>query len=150
MAQYNPFRDMDRFFNQVTRAVASDIRSMPMDLYRRGDEYIVKIDLPGVDPASIDIDVEDRTLTVRAEKKIDELDTNDEKNEWLSRERGFGAYARQISLGNNLDTSRISAHYADGVLTLTIPVAEEAKPRKVTVTTGGSSQSPIIEQQPTA
>ncbi len=144
MTQYNPFREMDRFVNQVTRAVASDTRSMPMDLFRKGDVFTVKIDVPGVDPASIDIDIEDRTLTVRAEKKAQELDTSDEKNIWVSRERGFGAYARQITLGSGLDTARISANYTDGVLTLTIPVAEEAKPRKVTVTTGSTPD--VIEQ----
>ncbi len=134
----NPFREMDRLFNQVSRAAAADSRMMPMDLYRKGDAFTVKIDLPGVDPASIDIDVDDRTLTVRAERPSEEIDTTDEKNGWVSRERGFGAYARQISLGRGLDTSHIEAGYADGVLTLTIPIAEEAKPRKISVATSGS------------
>jgi len=138
----NPFRDMDRLFNQVSRAVASEAHVMPMDLYRKGDEFTVKIDLPGVDPASIDIDVDDRTLTVRAERAAENVDT-DENNGWVSRERSYGTYARQISLGRGLDTTRIQASYNDGVLTLTIPVAEEAKPRKIAVNT--SSAPTVIE-----
>ena len=132
---YNPFRDMDRLFNQVARTVANDGRSMPMDLYRKGDIFTVKMDLPGVDPSSIDIDVDDRVLTVRAERAAEQLDSNDDKDGWVSRERSWGTYARQISLGSGLDLANIQANYADGVLTLTIPVAEEAKPRKIAVAT---------------
>ncbi|MDR2929618.1 MAG: Hsp20/alpha crystallin family protein [Propionibacteriaceae bacterium] len=147
MANYtsvNPFRDMDRLFNQVSRASASDSLVMPMDLYRKGDAFTVKIDLPGVDPASIDIDVDDRTLTVRAERAAETVDTSDDKNGWVSRERSYGTYARQISLGRGLDTSRIEANYSDGVLTLTVPIAEEAKPRKITVNTTPSTT--VIDQ----
>ena len=131
---YNPFKDLDRLFNSVTRAVPSEVR-MPMDLYRTGDAFIVKMDLPGVDPKSIDIDVDDRTFTVRVERAAEVVDSGDEKNGWVSRERSFGTYARQISLGAGLDLAKIAADYVDGVLTLTIPVAEEAKPRKISVTT---------------
>ena len=140
----NPFREMDRLFNQVSRAVASDSHIMPMDLYRQGDVFTVKIDLPGVDPASIDIDVDDRTLTVRAERAPESVDTSDDTSGWVSRERSHGTYARQIALGRGLDTSRIEAGFTDGVLTVTIPVAEEAKPRKIAVTT--SPSSPVISQ----
>jgi HSP20 family protein len=138
---YNPFRDMDRLFNQVGRAVSSDMRAMPMDLYRKGDTFVVKMDLPGVDPNTIDIDIDDRTLTVRAERTSENLDTKTEKNTWVSRERSFGTYARQISLGQGLDLTGVDADYNDGVLTLTIPVAEEAKPRKVAVRTGADAPS---------
>jgi HSP20 family protein len=137
---YNPFREIDRFFTQVNRAVASDTRAMPMDLYRQGDNFIVKVDLPGVDPGSIDIDIDDRTLTIRAERPAETLDTSLDNHTWVSRERTFGTYARQISLGAGLDLGKVEADYADGVLTLTIPVAEEAKPRKIAVRTGGSDQ----------
>ena len=102
-----------------------------------------EIDLPGVDPATIDIDVDDRTLTVRAERPAEVVDTSQEGNAWVSRERSHGTYARQIALGRGLDTSGIAATYTDGVLTLTIPVAEEAKPRKIAVTTAASN--PVIE-----
>jgi len=147
---YNPFHDLDRLFNQVTRAVAGDGRTIPMDLYRSGDMFTVKMDLPGVDPASIDIDVDDRVLTVRAERAAEVVDTTDEKNGWVSRERSFGTYARQISLGSGLDLGRIEAGYADGVLTLTIPVAEEAKPRKIAVTTAPAASSVIEAGAPKA
>ncbi|MDR1799456.1 MAG: Hsp20/alpha crystallin family protein [Bifidobacteriaceae bacterium] len=140
----NPFRDMDRLFNQVSRAIASDSHVMPMDLYRKGDVFVVKIDLPGVTPGSIDIDLDDRALTVRAERAAEDVDTSQENNGWVSRERSYGTYARQIALGRGLDTGKIEAAYADGVLTLTIPVAEEAKPRKIAVATAPGSQ--VIEQ----
>jgi len=142
----NPFREMDRLINQVSRAAATDTHIMPMDLYRQGDNFTVKIDLPGVDPASIDIDVDDRTLTVRAERAAESVNTEDENSGWVSRERSYGTYARQIALGRGLDTSKIEAAYADGVLTLTIPVAEEAKPRKIQVTTQSNPTSPVIDQ----
>ncbi len=146
----NPFREMDRLFNQVSRAAAADSRMMPMDLYRKGDAFTVKIDLPGVDPASIDIDVDDRTLTVRAERPAEIVDSTDEKTGWVSRERSYGTFARQISLGRGLDPSRIQAAYADGVLTLTIPIAEEAKPRKITVATSPSQSvinQPVVDHE---
>jgi len=116
---------------------------MPLDLYRTNDTFVIKMDLPGVDPKSIDIDVDDRTLTVRAERAPEVVDSSDEKNGWVSRERSFGTYARQISLGTGLDLAKIEANYVDGVLTLTIPVAEEAKPRKISVTT--TSTNTVIE-----
>ena len=139
----NPFREMDRLFNQVSRAVVSDSHVMPMDLYRMGDAFTVKIDLPGVDPSSIDIDVDDRTLTVRAERPAETV-TTDQNDGWLTRERNYGTYARQISLGRGLDTSKIEAAYVDGVLTLTVPVAEEAKPRKIAVST--TAPAAVINQ----
>ncbi|HET8594720.1 MAG TPA: Hsp20/alpha crystallin family protein, partial [Intrasporangium sp.] len=116
--------------------------AMPMDLYRSGDTFTVRMDLPGVDPSSIDIDVDDRTLTVRAERHQDE---HTEDATWVSRERMVGTYARQLTLGRGLALDKISAEYRDGVLTLTIPVAEEAKPRKINVSHGGSGSTPAVE-----
>jgi len=139
----NPFREIDRLFNQVSRGAVGDSHIMPMDLYRDGDVFVVKIDLPGVNPASIDVDVDDRTLTVRAERAAEVVDTSQDNTAWVSRERSYGTYARQISLGRGLDTVRISAHYVDGVLTLTIPVAEEAKPRKIQVATTPAADAVI-------
>ncbi|MCL2489561.1 MAG: Hsp20/alpha crystallin family protein [Propionibacteriaceae bacterium] len=141
---YNPFKDLDRLFTSVSRSV-SDTR-MPMDLFRDGDTFVVKMDLPGVDPKSIDIDVDDRTLTVRAERAAEVVDDTSEKSGWVSRERSFGTYARQISLGSGLDLGKIEANYTDGVLTLTIPVAEEAKPRKIAVATGTN----VVSDAPSA
>ncbi len=133
MTTYNPFREMDRVFAQMARSAASEARSMPMDLYRDGDRFIVKIDLPGVEAESIDIDIDDRTLSVRAERKQSGFTTESDKNHWVSKERSYGSYARQLTLGPGLNLADVSADYTDGVLTLTIPVAEEAKPRKVKV-----------------
>jgi HSP20 family protein len=131
---YDPFRSLDRTFDRIfgdsLRAPAGSAGAvMPMDLYRSGESFVAHIDLPGVDPASIDIDVEDRTLTVRAQRSAPDA----EGAQWLSRERPAGTFARQLSLGRGLALDRIEADYRDGVLTLTIPVAEEAKPRRITV-----------------
>ena len=138
---FNPFRDIDRVLGQFSRAAAAEARVMPMDLYREGDTFVAKADLPGVAPDSIDIDVDDRTLTIRAERPGIDLDISQDNNTWLSRERSSGHYARQISLGPGLDLGKIDANYRDGVLTLTIPVAEEAKPRKINVRTDQAIES---------
>lgn len=139
---FDPFRSLDRTFDRLLndglRAPSTAV--MPMDLYREGESFVAHIDLPGVDPASIDIDVEDRTLTVRAERQPVGGGDADGAT-WLSRERPSGTFARQLSLGRGLALDRISADYQDGVLTLTIPVAEEAKPRKVTVSHAGSARA---------
>ncbi|MFZ1288382.1 MAG: Hsp20/alpha crystallin family protein [Candidatus Phosphoribacter sp.] len=129
--RYDPFREMDRLFGDALRAPAS--HAMPMDLYRSGQTFVAKIDLPGVDPASVDVDVEDRTLTIRAERR----DEATEGLQWLSHERPSGTFARQLTLGYGVALDRIEAHYADGVLTLTIPVSEEAKSRKISVAHAG-------------
>jgi len=129
MATYtsDPFRDIERFMNSTLRT--PNTAAMPMDLFRRGDEFVARIDLPGVDPETIDIDIDERTLTVRAERVADS--TADVK--WLSRERPTGTFARQLTLGYGLAVDKIDADYRDGVLTVTLPVSEESKPRKVTV-----------------
>lgn len=124
---FDPFRDLDRIMSGALRTPAA--AGMPMDLYRSGEEFVAHIDLPGVEPASIDIDVEDRTMTVRAERRT-ELG---EDIQWLSHERPTGTFARQLTLGYGVALDKIAADYADGVLTLRIPVAEEAKPRKISV-----------------
>ncbi len=128
MATYDPFKELQQFMNQAFNAPKS--LTMPMDLRKVNDTYVADIDLPGVDPDSIDIDVDDRTITIRAERQATQTK---EGHEWVSRERSFGTYARQLTVGSGLALDKISANYADGVLTLTIPVAEEAKPRKVQV-----------------
>ncbi|MFB9775162.1 Hsp20/alpha crystallin family protein [Brevibacterium otitidis] len=127
-AKFDPIRDLDRFFADITRTPNST--ALPMDLYRDGDAFIARIDMPGVDPSSIDVDVQDRTLTVRAERVAA---TDDAEVQWLSRERPTGTFARQLTLGNRIALDQITAAYEDGVLMLTIPVAEEAKPRKISV-----------------
>jgi len=136
MATYwDPFQEMDRMFS----AMAGNARqsgAMPMDLFRTGDHYVLSMDLPGVDPGTIDVSVEDRTLTVRAER----TQRSDDGAQWLVRERPTGTFARQLTVGRGLALDRIEASYADGVLALTIPVSEEAKPRKIEVShTAGST-----------
>ena len=139
MTALDPFREIERLLGTAMRQAPS-AAAMPMDLYRSGeDAFVAKIDLPGVDPDSIDIDVDDRTLTVRAERRPEEAEA-----QWLVRERPAGIFARQLTLGRGLATDRIEAGYADGVLTLTIPVAEESKPRKIQV--AHKDNSTVIEQ----
>lgn len=146
----SPFHEVDRFFSDMTRTPASV--GMPMDLYRNGDSFYAEIDLPGVDPASIDVDVEDRTLTIRAERAAEQQ----QERSWLTRERPTGAFARQLTLGGRVALERIEADYADGVLRLTIPMAEEAKPRKISVAhtdrglESGADGTVEVEEQPEA
>jgi HSP20 family protein len=137
--RYDPFRELDRLFTDALRGPTPT--AIPMDLYRSGEAFVATFDLPGADPASIDIDVEDRTLTVRAERRQGEPT----EAQWLSRERATGAVARQLTLGPGLALDKIAAQYADGVLMLTIPVAEDAKPRKIAVQHGGTTTAPTVE-----
>jgi HSP20 family protein len=131
---FDPFRDFDRMLSSTLRTPAST--AMPMDLYRTGETFVAKVDLPGVDPSTVDVDVEDRTLTIRAERR----ENTEDGVQWLSHERPSGTFARQLTLGYGVALDRISADYSDGVLTLTIPVAEEAKPRKISVNHSGGHQ----------
>jgi HSP20 family protein len=130
--RFDPFRELDRL-EQSLAGAARRTPSMPMDAYRRGDQFVVHFDLPGIDASSIELTVEKNVLTVKAERGWQ----TQEGDDWLVSERFQGTYTRQLFLGETLDAERISAHYDQGVLTLTIPVAEQAKPRKVEITTGG-------------
>jgi HSP20 family protein len=131
----DPFRELDRLTQQVFGTPARPA-VMPMDAWREGDEFIVEFDLPGVDPASIDLDVERNVLTVRAERQA----RTGEGAEMLAAERPAGTFSRQLILGDTLDTANVKAAYDAGVLSLRIPVAEQAKPRKIEITTGGQRQ----------
>ncbi len=130
---FDPFRDMDRVLNSMRTPAPA---GMPMDLYRSAESFVARIDLPGVDPETIDIDVEERTLTVRAERRAQ----SEEDIQWLAHERPTGTFARQLTLGYGVAADRIEADYADGVLTLVIPVSEEAKPRKIQVSHSAGSK----------
>ncbi len=132
---FDPFRQMDRLLAETLRGPSSSV--MPMDLYRDGETFVARVDLPGVDASSIDIDVEERTLIIRAQRPAESV----EGAKWLSRERTTGTFARQLSLGTGLALDKIQADYRDGVLSVTIPVAEEAKPRKVSVSHSGQPQA---------
>jgi HSP20 family protein len=139
--RFDPFRDVDRLaqlFNQQASSVKH--AAMPMDAYREQDQFIVTFDLPGVDPGSIDLTVEKNVLTVRAERTWEPRPGQ----EVIVQERPQGIFSRQLFLGEGLDADAVQASYDLGVLTLTIPVAEQAKPRKVSVT-AGERMSPAIE-----
>jgi HSP20 family protein len=129
----DPFRELDRLTQQVLGTTARPA-AMPMDAYRDKETFVVELDLPGVDPESIDLGVERNVLTVHAERRP----TNGEDVELLVSERPRGAFSRQLFLGDALDTERIEAAYDAGVLILRIPVAEQAKPRKIAIS-GGST-----------
>ncbi|MDX3069675.1 MULTISPECIES: Hsp20/alpha crystallin family protein [Streptomyces] len=127
----DPFRELDRLAQQLTGSGTwTRPSAMPMDAYREGDEYVVAFDVPGVSPEAIDIDVERNMLTVKAERrpavKADDVQMD------LS-ERPLGVFSRQIVLADTLDTEHITADYDAGVLTLRIPIAERAKPRRITI-----------------
>ena len=137
----DPFRELDRLTQQLFGATGTTTRPavMPMDAYRAGEQFVVHFDLPGVDPASIDLDVEHNVLTVKAER----TPTYGEDAELQVAERPRGVFSRQLFLGDTLDAERIEAHYDAGVLTLRIPIAEKAKPRKIQITGGGSAPKVI-------
>lgn len=134
----DPFRELDRLTQQFFGVNGTPARpaAMPMDAWRVGEEFHVAFDLPGVDPATVDLDVEQNVLTVRAERTA----PYPEDTETLVAERPRGLFSRQLFLGENLDTDRIEATYDAGVLTIRIPVAEQAKPRKIAITAGGGRQ----------
>ncbi|MEV8593283.1 Hsp20/alpha crystallin family protein [Streptomyces sp. NPDC052012] len=133
----DPFRDLDRLTQQVFGSAART-SAMPMDAYRAGDEFVVHFDLPGIDPETIDLDVERNVLNVRVERRS----PAPENAELIVAERPTGTFTRQLFLGDTLDTERIDASYDAGVLTLRIPVAERAKPRRIQIT-GGDSRKQI-------
>ena len=137
----DPFRDLERLTQQVFGADGTAARpsAMPMDAWREGDTFLVEFDLPGVDVDSIDLDVERNVITVRAERPNRASDA-----ELLAAERPRGVFSRQLVLGDNLDTQRIAASYESGVLTLKIPVAEKAKPRKISITRERSDEQQAI------
>jgi HSP20 family protein len=128
----DPFRELDRLTQQVFGNVGTTARpaAMPMDAWRDGDDFVVEFDLPGVDPGTVDLDIERNVLTVRAERP-----PLDGKTELIAAERPRGIFSRQLILGDTLDTDRVDAAYHAGVLRLRIPVAEQAKPRKISITT---------------
>ncbi|MFG2641172.1 Hsp20/alpha crystallin family protein [Streptomyces sp. NPDC048370] len=131
----DPFRELDRLAQQMlgTTGTWSRPSAVPMDAYREGDVYVIALDLPGVAPDAIDIDVERNMLTVKAERRP--VAKADDVQMELS-ERPLGVFSRQLMLADTLDTEKITADYEAGVLTLRIPIAERAKPRKITIGRG--------------
>ncbi|WP_329112124.1 Hsp20/alpha crystallin family protein [Streptomyces sp. NBC_01353] len=136
----DPFRELDLLTQQLmSPGTWSRPSPMPMDAYREGDEYVVALDIPGVSADAIDIDVERNMLTVKAERRP--VAKADDGQMELS-ERPLGVFSRQIMLADTLDTEHIQADYDAGVLTLRIPIAERAKPRKIAIG-GGSGRTEI-------
>ncbi len=127
---FDPFREFERGASRLGP------RRMPIDLYRDGDHYVLSADLPGIDPGSVDVDLDGQLLTIRAER----TSRSQEGVKWLARERQGGTYLRQLTLGAGIDTAAISANYENGVLSVVMPVSEAARPRKVEVQ---SSTKPV-------
>jgi HSP20 family protein len=137
LMQTDPFRELDRLTQQVFGRTGTLSRSavMPMDAYRSGDEFVVHLDLPGVDPSAIELHVEHDLLTVKVERQ-----PTAEHADTVAVERPHGVFSRQLFLGEALDAEHITASYDAGVLTLKIPVAAETKPRKIEIKAGGAKQ----------
>lgn len=135
LVRSDPYRDVDRLFQQLWNAQQSGPRpmAMPMDAYRKDDSFLLQLDLPGVTSDSIDLTVEDNVLTISAERPAP---TKGDGVESVIAERTFGTFTRQVVLGKTLDSERIEASYEGGVLTVAIPVAEQAKPRRIEVAVG--------------
>jgi HSP20 family protein len=139
LMRFDPFREVDRFAEQVDQALRRGTTAMPMDAVRHGDRVFINFDLPGVDPEAIDVTVERDTLTVSASRRFE----RSEGDEVLAGERPQGTFVRRVLLGDTLDTAQLEAAYDHGVLSVTIPVAAQAQPRKVAV--GGGHTRTSIE-----
>jgi len=127
----NPF-DVLSQFDRLASSVFDTARAprlMPVDLFREGDQYVLSADLPGIDPSTVDLDVDGQLLTIRAER----FASANENAKWLVHERPYGAYMRQFTLGDGVDVEGITANYEHGVLSVIVPMAERAKPRKIQV-----------------
>ena len=127
-------------FDRITSGLfdtAHAPRLMPVDLFRDGDQYVLSADLPGIDPASVDLDVDGQLLTIRAERPA----PSSENVKWISHERPYGSYMRQFTLGDGVDTEKITANYEHGVLSVIVPMAERAKPRKIQVASNTASSA---------
>ena len=141
LMRFDPFRELDRWSDQVNQAVRQATLSIPMDAVRHGDRVFLSFDLPGVDPDAIDLTIERDTLTVSATRRFE----RSEGDEVLAGERPQGTFTRRVLLGQSLDTGRLEAAYDHVVLSITVPVSEQAQPRKVTV--GGSHTRTPIEAE---
>jgi len=136
---FDPFSDLDRIAQALAGAQGTAPRLMPVDLFREKEQYVLSADLPGIDPGSIDIDVDGQLLTIRAQRTADSR----EGSKWLTHERPHGSYLRQFSLGEGVDVEKISAVYDNGVLNVIVPVSEKARPRKVAVLSSTDARESI-------
>lgn len=138
---FDPFTHLERLA-QTAFDSSRQPRTMPVDLCREGEQYVLRADLPGVDPSSIDIDVDGHLLTIRANREMSKRD----ETRWLVQERPFGGYQRQFTIGDDVDTDNIRATYDNGVLEVVIPIAERSKPRKVTVESADKAQAKVLTE----
>ena len=145
LMRFDPFRELDRLSGQVAGASRQMPAVLPMDAYRRGENFVVHLDLPGTEPNSVELTVERNVLTIKAERSW----ARGQEDEVLISERPQGVFTRQLFLGESLDTDAIEAHYDQGVLTLTIPVAEQAKPRRVSISSDSNGRT-AVEAKSTA
>lgn len=136
---FDTFSELDRLGRNLSSLVDRTMGG-PVDVHREDDRYVISADLPGVDPGSVDVTFEGHTLTIRAERSHD--NTSDERD-WVVRERGSWRYLRQFSLGDDIDPDGIEAGYRDGVLTVTLPVAEGARRRKIPLGLGTSDHKEL-------
>ena len=141
MMRFDPFREIDRLAQPTWNARAS----VPLDVYRKGEKFIVRVDLPGIDPASLDLTIERNVLSIKAERSW--VPAEDE--EVLVTERPQGTFTRRLFLSEGLDADQITAHYEHGVLTVTVPVAASAKSRKIDVALGAPEDSTVLDVQAT-
>ena len=140
LMRFDPFRELDRLTQQAPwQATQGRAAVMPIDAYRRGDRFLVHFDLPGVDPASVELTIEKNVLQVRAERTW----RREEGDEVVVSERPQGTFTRQLFLGEGLNPDGIQATYDQGVLTVTVPVAEQAKARKVEINSGQANPTTI-------
>ena len=141
MLRFDPFGDVDAIARGLLAGQqmgsSRTPRFMPMDLYKVDDHYVLTADLPGVDPGSIDVSVDNGTLTLSAQRSA----RSDDSVDWLSSERFYGSYRRQLTLGDGIDSTGISASYENGVLSVTIPMAERAKPRRISISHSDTVQA---------
>ena len=136
LMRFDPFRELDRLTEQAFSVAARASRSMPMEALRRGDEFFVYLDMPGVRQDDVDVTVERNVVSIRARR----VAQRQEGDEVIVDERPYGEFTRQLFLGDNLDSNGLSARMSDGVLSLRIPVSESSKPRRVAL--GSSAGAP--------
>jgi HSP20 family protein len=141
MLRFDPFREIEQFANGWLDEAAWRSRWAAMDAFRSGDAYQVRMDLPGIDENSLEVMAENNTLTVRARRDMDAP----KDAEFVTRERPVGTFTRQMVLGDGLDVGQVSADYHNGVLTVTIPVAEHAKPRRIPIARADGGDHKVIE-----
>ena len=147
LVRSDPFREIDRFFQQAFGGPGERAWGMPMDAYRKDDMFLLQLDVPGIAADAVDLTVDNNVLTIKATRHAPSMQ---DAVEPVIAERPWGEFTRQVLLGNNLDVTRIQAEYDAGVLTVSIPVAEHAKPRRIDVTVREDPATVASPRQPEA